>query len=90
MPHANSTLFTVKDTLCVVGGCDDKYEPFCEIYQFDQSSRVWNECGVSSVSCYGASVVVFTDRNQKEAVFIAGSFKGKDMPCSIIEVLTVN
>ena len=57
MLHANSTSFTVKDTLCVVGDCDDKYEPFCEIYQFDQWTKEWNECGVSSVSCYRASVV---------------------------------
>ena len=90
VPHANSTLFAVQDTLCVVGGCDDKYEPFSEIYQFDQLTKEWNECGVSSVSRYGASVVAFTDRNQKEGVFIAGGFKGKDMPCSIIEVLAVN
>ena len=90
VPHANSTLFAVQDTLCVVGGCDDKYEPFSEIYQFDQWTKGWNECGVSSVSRYGASVVAFTDRNQKEGVFIAGGFKGKDIPCSIIEVLAVN
>ena len=89
VPHANGTLFAVQDTLCVVGGCDDKYEPFSEIYQFDQQTKGWNECGVSSVSRYGASVVAFTDRNQKEGVFIAGGFKGKDMPCSIIEVLAV-
>ena len=90
VPHANGTLFAVHNTLCVVGGCDDKYEPFSEIYQFDQQTKEWNECGVSSVSRYGASVVVFTDRNQREGVFIAGGFKGKDMPCSIIEVLAVN
>ena len=90
VPHANSTLFVVQDTLCVVGGCDDEYEPFSEIYQFDQQTKEWNECGVSSVSCYSASVVVFTDRNRKEAVFVAGGFKGKDIPCGIIEVLAVN
>ena len=53
-------------------------------------TQEWNECGVSSVSRYAASVVTFTDRKQKEAVFIAGGFKGKDMPCSIIEVLTIS
>ena len=90
VPHANGTVFAVQDTLCVVGGCDDKYEPFSEIYQYDQQTKEWNECGVSSVSRYGASVVAFTDRNQKEGVFIAGGFKGKDMHCSIIEVLAVN
>ena len=89
VPHGNSTLFVVQDTLCVVGGCDDNYEPFSDIYQFDQRTQEWNECGVSSVSRYAASVVTFTDRNQKEAVFIAGGFKGKDVPCSIIEVLGI-
>ena len=89
VPHANSTLFVVQDTLCVVGGCDDNYEPFSDIYQFDQSTQGWNECGVSSVSRYAASVVTFTDRNQKQGVFIAGGFKGKDVPCSIIEVLII-
>ena len=90
VPHANSTLFVIQDTLCIVGGCDDNYEPFSDIYQFDQGTQEWNECGVSSVSRYAASVVTFTDRKQKEAVFIAGGFKGKDMPCSIIEVLTIS
>ena len=90
VPHTNSTLFVVQDTLCVVGGCDDNYEPFSDIYQFDQGTQEWNECGVSSVSCYAASVVTFTDRKQKEAIFIAGGFKGKDMPCSIIEILTIS
>ena len=90
VPHANSTLFVVQDTLCVVGGCDDNYEPFSDIYQFDQGTQGWNECGISSVSRYAASVVTFTDRNQKEVVFIAGGFKGKDMPCSLIEMLTIS
>ena len=89
VPHANSTLFVVQDTLCVVGSCDDNHEPFSDIYQFDQGTQEWNECGVSSVSRYAVSVVTFTDRNQKEAVFIAGGFKGKDVPCSIIEVLSI-
>ena len=68
VPHANSTLFAIQDTLCVVGGSDDKYEPFSEIYQFDQQTKEWNECGVSSVSHYSASVITFTDKNQKEGV----------------------
>ena len=89
VPHANSTLFVIRDTLCIVGGCDEDCEPFSDIYQFDQSTQVWNECGFSTVSRFGASVVVFTDRNKKEAVFIAGGFKGKDVPCSVIEVLSV-
>ena len=90
VPHTNSTLFVIQDTLCIVGGCDDNYEPFSDIYQFDQGTQEWNECGVSSVSRYAASVVTFTDRKQKEAVFVAGGYKGKDMPCSIIEVLTIS
>ena len=90
IPHANGTIFVVRNTLCVVGGCDDNYEPFSDIYQFDLSKKTWNECGVSSVSRYDASVVSFTDRKGKDAVFIAGGFKGKDVACSIIEVLTVN
>ena len=89
VPHTNSTLFVVQDTLCVVGGCDDNYEPFSDIYQFDQSSQEWSECGISSVSRYAASVVTFTDRKQKEGVFIVGGFKGKDVPCSIIEILSI-
>ena len=90
VPHANGTLFIVQDTLCVVGGCDDNYEPFSEIYQFDQSAQEWSECGVSAVSRYGASVILFTDSKNKEAVFIAGGFKGKGVPCGIIEMLAVN
>jgi len=31
VPHANSTLFAVQDTLCIVGGCDKDYEPFSDI-----------------------------------------------------------
>ena len=77
VPHANSTLFVFQDNLCIVGGCDDNYEPFSDIYQFDQSSQGWNECGISSVSRYATSVVTFIDRKQKEGVFIAGGFKGK-------------
>jgi len=41
------------------------------------------------VSCFGASVVVFTDRDKKEAIFIAEGFKANDVPCSIIEKLSV-
>ena len=88
VPHANSTLFVVHDTLCVVGGCDEDYEPFSNIYRFDQGTQEWIEFGYSTVSRYGASVVVFTERNQKEIVFIAGGFKGNDMPCSVIEKLS--
>ena len=91
VPHANGTLFVVQDTLCVVGGCDDNYEPFSEIYQFDQETHKWNECGGRRVMArYGASVVTFTDRKDKEAVFIAGGFKGIDIPCSVIELLDVS
>ena len=89
-PHGNSTLFVVQNTLCAVGGCDEGYdEPFSDIHQFDHSTTRWIECGFSTVSHYGVSAVVFTDKNQKESVFIAGGFKGKDMPCSVIEELSV-
>ena len=90
IPHANGTIFVVRNTLCVVGGCDDNYEPFSDVYQFDLNAKTWNECGSSSVSRYGASVVPFIDRKGKDAVFIAGGFKGKDVACSIIEVLAVD
>ena len=89
IPHANGTLFVVQDTLCIIGGCDDDYEPFSDIYQFNQDTKEWIQCGFSTVSRFGASVVVFTDRNQKEVVFVAGGFKGNDIPCSIIEELSV-
>ena len=73
-----------------MGGCDKDYEPFSDIYQFDQDIQEWIQCGFSTVSRFGASVVVFTDGNNKEAVFVAGGFKGgDDIPCSIIEKLSV-
>lgn len=90
VPHADSTLFVVHNTLCTVGGYDRTHdEPFSDIYQYDQGTKRWNRCGLSSVSRYGPSVVVFTDKNQKESVFVAGGFKGKDVPCSVIEELSV-
>ena len=90
VPHANSTLFVIRDILCVLGGCDEDYdEPFSGIFQFDQGTHKWNECGVCAMARYGASVVPFTDRNQKEAVIIAGGFKAKNAPCGTIEVLSV-
>lgn len=90
VPHANSTLFVIQDILCVLGGCDEDYdEPFSDIFQFDQETHKWNECGVCAMARYGASVVPFTDRNQKEAVIIAGGFKAKNAPCGTIEVLSV-
>ena len=90
VPHANGTIFCVQDTLCVVGGCDKDYEPFSDICQFDQGTQKWKQCGFASVSRFGASVVVFKGKNEKEpAIFLAGGFKGKDTPCSIIEKLSV-
>lgn len=87
--HANGTLFAVEDALCVVGGCDGDYEPYCNIYQFDQSKKEWNQCGYSTVSRFGASAVVFNGGNGEDTVFVAGGFKGKDDPCSVIEKMTV-
>ena len=90
VPHANGTLFVIQDSLCVAGGCDEDYdEPFSDIYQFDQKTHRWSECGVSAMARYGASVVPFTDRNKKEVVIIAGGFKAKGVPCSKIEMLSV-
>ena len=40
---------------------------------------------LSEVSLYGASAVVATDKNNQQAVFIAGCFKGEGMPCNVIE-----
>ena len=89
VPHANGTLFCVQGTLCVIGGCDKDYDPFSDIHQFDQGTQEWKLSGFSSVSCFGASVVVFKGKSEKEAIFLAGGFKGKDTPCSIIEKLSV-
>ena len=90
VPHANGTLFCVQETLCVVGGCDKDYEPFSDIHQFDQRTQEWKLSGFSSVSRFGASVVVFKGKNEKEPIFLAGGFKGKDTLCSIIEKLTLS
>ena len=91
VPHTDSSLFVAQNTLFTVGGRDQNYdEPFYEIYQFNQSTQKWKECGFSTVSRFGASVVVLTDKNSKESVFIVGGFKGKDMPCGVIEELSVN
>lgn len=87
VPHVNSTPFVIQGILFVVGGCDQDYEPFSDIYQFDHNT--WHLCGLSTVSRYGVSVVVFTDRNHCEAIFIAGGFKGDSIPCSVIEKVSV-
>lgn len=88
VPHLNSTPFVVQSNLFVVGGCDQDHEPFSDIYQFD-NNHTWNLCGLSTVSRYGVSVVVFTDKNHCEAIFIAGGFKGDSIPCSVIEKVPV-
>ena len=89
VPHINSTPFIVQGVLFVVGGCDQDHEPFSDIYQFDYISSTWSLCGLSTVSRYGVSVVVFTDKYHCEAVFIAGGFKGDSIPCSVIEKVPV-
>ena len=90
VPHTDSTLFVVQDTLCALGGHDQDYdEPFSNVYQFDHSTQEWNECGSLAVSRYGASVVVLIDINEEEVVLVVGGFKGEKMPCSIIEKLSV-
>ena len=89
VPHINSTPFVVQGSLFVIGGCDRDYEPFSDIHQFDYYNGTWSLCGLSTVSRYGVSVVVFTDKNQCQAIFIAGGFKGDNIPCSVIEKLSV-
>ena len=51
--------------------CDKDYESF-QLYKFDQGTQVWKLCGHSSVSRFGASAVVFKDKNE---IFVAGGFK---------------
>ena len=31
IPHANDTIFVVRNTLCIMGGFDDNYEPFSNV-----------------------------------------------------------
>ena len=88
VPHYNSTPFVIQGSLFVLGGCDQDDEPFSDIYQFDHN-HTWSLCGLSTVSRYGVSIVVFTDNNHREAVFIAGGFKGDSIPCSVIEKIPV-
>ena len=89
VPRINSTPFVIKETLFIVGGCDEDSEPFSEIYQFVPERQEWKFVGRSTVSRYGASAVVVTDKNNQQAVFIAGGFKGEDMPCSVIEQVPI-
>ena len=84
IPHINSTPFFIKETLFVIGGCDEDTEPFSEIYQFVSERPEWKVVGHSTVSRYGASAVVVTDKNNQQAVFISGGFKGEGMPCNVI------
>lgn len=90
VPHTDGTLFVVQDTLCTAGGRDQDYdEPFSNICQFDRSTQDWHLCGSLTSSRYGASAVVLTDETEKEVVFIAGGFKGNDIPCSLVEIFSV-
>ena len=89
IPRINSTPFVIKETLFIVGGCDEDSEPFSEIYQFVPERQEWKCVGRSVISRYGASAVVVTDKNNQQAVFIAGGFKGEGMPCSVIEQIPV-
>lgn len=72
-----------------MGGCDQDDEPFSDMYHFDPLNNSRHLCGLSTVSRYGVSVVVFTDKNHCEAIFIAGGFKGDSIPCSVIEKVSV-
>ncbi|XP_065889219.1 uncharacterized protein [Dysidea avara] len=89
VPHINTTPFVVQGNLFVVGGCDKDDEPFSDIYQFMADTKEWKLVGLSTVSRYGVSTVVFTDKNDHQAVFIAGGFKGESIPCSVIEKVSV-
>ena len=58
--------------------CDQDDESFSDIYQLDPlNTSSWHLCGLSTVSRYGVSVVVFTDY---EAIFIAGGLRGTVYP----------
>jgi len=89
VPHINTSPFVVQDNLFVVGGCDKDDEPFSDIYQFTADTKDWKLVGLSTVSRYGVTTVVFTDKSNHQAVFIAGGFKGEGIPCSVIEKLSV-
>ena len=68
---------------------DKDWEPFSDIYQYLPDKQEWEYIGLSRVSRYGASAVVFTDKNDKQTVFIAGGFKDNGVPCSVIEEVSV-
>ena len=89
IPHLNSTPFVLQDVLFIVGGHDNHCEPFPDIYQFDHSTMSWLMYGRTTVSRYGAKVVVFKGRNEKESVFIAGGYKQSNDPCNVIERIPV-
>ena len=65
------------------------YEPFPDIYQFDHDTMSWLLYGRTTVSRYGAKVVVFKGRNEEESIFIVGGFKQNNYPCSMIERIPV-
>ena len=89
VPHLYSTPFVVKDILFIVGGCDSHYEPFPDIYQFNHDTLSWQMYGRTTISRYGAPVVVFKRSNGEERVFIAGGFKQENQPCSVIEMIPI-
>ena len=89
VPHSDSTPFVVQDILFIVGGHDSHFEPFPDIYQFDHDTMSWLMYGRATVSRYGAKVVVFNGRNEKESFFIVGGFKQNNDPCSVIERIPV-
>ena len=89
VPHSSSTPFVVQDVLFIVGGHDSHHEPFPDIYQFDHDTMSWQMYGRTTVSRYGAKVVVFKGRNEKESVFIVGGFRQSNVPCGVIERIPV-
>ena len=73
----------------VIGGCDEDTEPFSEIYQFVPAGQERKVVGHLTVSRYGTSAVVVTDKNNQQAVFIAGGFKGEGIQCNVIEQIPI-
>ena len=96
-PYMDSTPFVVNNTLFVMGGRDQGFEAFSEIWEHRPREEKWQYIGRLSVGRYGATVVVFTDKNNDQGVFIVGGFYternevgiNKKAPCSVIERLPV-
>jgi len=89
VPHNHGTPFVIKEVLFILGGCDEDHEPYSEVHQYLPEVQEWKLIGLSTVSRYGASIVVITDKEKQQGVFVAGGFKGEEMPCTVIEKVSV-